>query len=67
MAVQYPSGTWLNNVEFPDGSLSAAENYCRGFSNYDRPWCYYQHYGGVLYWDYCAVPLEEGKYKLLMF
>ena len=45
----------LSNSEFPDGSMAAAENYCRNpDSTPDGPWCYTMD--PSVRWQYCCVP-----------
>ncbi|XP_013397104.1 uncharacterized protein LOC106163931, partial [Lingula anatina] len=53
---QTPNSHYLSADDFPDASLSAAENYCRN-PDHDTggPWCYLNstdHYT----WDYCDIP-----------
>ena len=50
-----PCLRWDNvtkSADFPDASISAAENYCRNpFGSFDAPWCYFN----PPYIQFCAV------------
>ena len=37
-----------------DGSVEAAENYCRSPDNVKKTWCYTQH--PDIRWEYCNYP-----------
>ena len=56
----YTCGSWTLQTaypatHFPDGSLEAAENYCRNPKPTDyRTWCYYR-LGSQKKWDYCTL------------
>ena len=40
-------------LPFVDGSIEAAENYCRNpDGDTNGPWCYYTH---LAFWDYCLL------------
>ena len=43
---------------FPDGSETAAHNYCRSPDNGTVPWCYTKDTD--VRWDYCDVPVCQG-------
>jgi len=53
-----PHAPWhtYNDDLFVDGSMSAAENYCRSIEDSDeRPWCYTMD--PEVRWEYCDIPL----------
>jgi len=43
---------------YPDGSVSAASNYCRNPDDYVGLWCYTT--SSATRWEYCDVPLCDG-------
>ena len=54
----FPPATVDSN--FPDGSVAAAENYCRNpDGDYGGPWCHTTN--PITNWEYCPVPLCSGK------
>ena len=51
-----PVSTYTNEDLFLEGSLSAAENYCRNPGNDEpRPWCYTMD--PEVRWELCDIPL----------
>ena len=49
-----------NPTVFPDGSIDAAENFCRNPGNMtEGPWCYTTD--PYVRWEYCNIPWCSGK------
>ena len=48
-----------NPLNFPEKSLSAAENYCRNPDGSQAPWCYTTDPDKR--WEYCDVPYCDGN------
>ena len=58
--IQYPDS------DFPDGSVAAANNYCRNPTSTEEPngpWCYTTN--PDIPWDYCAI-LDCGNVYMLI-
>ena len=50
-----------HNELFPEGSRSAAENYCRSLYENEMPWCFLSPDTTVK--SYCPIPQLEGKFQ----
>ena len=51
---QSPHSHSVTDADFPDASMSAAENYCRNPGEDKWPWCYTVE--SAVRWQYCKLP-----------
>ena len=54
----YPSSRARDPDNFPEKSLSGAENYCRNPTGSQQPWCYTTD--NTTRWDWCNAPACKG-------
>lgn len=55
----YVHNNFLDDTMFPDGSIAAAENFCRDPSNDRYLWCYTKE--DAIKWEECSVQCNDNS------